>query len=93
MKEIKVMSGQSLLDVAIQESGAVEAAFDMALLNGISITGALVAGAVLLGAGVAGKLVADYYRAKRLKPATYTDREVLLTGIGYMVVEDNFIIA
>ena len=93
MKEVKVLSGQSLLDVAIQESGAVEAAFDMALLNEISITGALVAGCVLLVSGVAGKLTVDRYRAKRLKPATYTGRDVRLTGIGYMIVEDNFIVA
>lgn len=92
MKDIKVLSGQSLFDVAIQESGGVEAAFDLALLNGISITGALAAGSMLLGVGVVNKLVADYYRAKRLKPATGRNVE-FAGGIGEMAIEINFIVA
>lgn len=41
---INVLSHQSLLDIAIQESGSVLAAIDWAVANGVSITDELVPG-------------------------------------------------
>ena len=48
MTRIKPSSRQSLLDMALQTSGGVEAAFDLAEANGISISEPLEAEACLL---------------------------------------------
>lgn len=38
MRKIKPISNQSLFDIALQELGTPEAAFDLAVLNGVSVT-------------------------------------------------------
>lgn len=38
MRKIKAISNQSLFDIALQELGTPEAAFDLAVLNGVSVT-------------------------------------------------------
>ncbi len=41
------LEGQSLLDLALQECGSIEAAFDMAVQNGLSVTSELTSGQLL----------------------------------------------
>ncbi|BDD10860.1 hypothetical protein FUAX_32920 [Fulvitalea axinellae] len=41
MRKIRTLSGQTLADVAVRESGSLEALFDLAGDNGLSVTDAL----------------------------------------------------
>lgn len=72
MSKIKVLEGQSLLDIAIQEYGTVEAVIDIALVNYISPTEELEAGQELVLPDSTYKNIdiADYYTKKQIKPAT-----------------------
>lgn len=71
-----VLDGQTLADIAVQETGTVESLFELAEANGKSITDIPDAGEKLLplapskGGGTWNKDVADYYRAKNIKPVT-----------------------
>jgi hypothetical protein len=67
---IPVFQGQTIFDIAIQEFGSVEAAFDLATLNGFSITDDLVPGALLQKTTVINKKITAYYTDKQIKPAT-----------------------
>lgn len=65
-----VLDRQSIFDIAIQHCGAAEAEYDIAMLNGISITDELNAGQLLELPSVINKDVVAYYTNKKLTPAT-----------------------
>lgn len=94
-----VMVNQSLLDIAIQESGSVLAAFDWAVANGISITDDLLVGtSMILSTSIfTNDDIANYFKAKNQMVATALtlDQNILVaqTGIGTMTIESTFIIA
>jgi hypothetical protein len=91
--EVRVLNGQSLFDIAIQAAGSVEAAFDIALANGIGITDDLPAGTVLVIPAVLNRRVVDYYRTNDIKPATALgaqDVEFVMEGINYWRLEYDF---
>ena len=48
MRNVTISDGQTLLDIAVQELGALEAVFDLADANGLHITDTLAAGQVLV---------------------------------------------
>lgn len=91
-KETQVVIKQSLLDVAIQQCGAATAAFELALLNGLSVTDALAPGLLVKSDTVTDVAVADYYRGRNFKPATMqqADLAIGLGGIGYWEIEKDF---
>lgn len=70
---MKVANGQSLLDVAIQGAGTIEAALDVAIKNNVSVTDDLSAGAEIAIPTVQNKAVANYYAARSIRPATQVD--------------------
>lgn len=89
--EVIVLDGQSLFDIAIQECGSVEAAFDLAVANNISMSNELASSQSLNITPVVNKQVVEYYKNKRLQPATWTRfNEVQLTGIDFMSIEIDF---
>jgi hypothetical protein len=92
---VTVLSEQSLIDIAVQSTGSVESLFELALKNDSSVTEALVPGAgIEVGGASSNKQVTAYYKAKGLKPATYSSREAeSLSGIGNMAIEINFIVS
>lgn len=63
MNQTNVSTGQSLVDVALQELGHVEALFDLADANGLSLTEALTPGTKLVIPASAAALpdVASYF--------------------------------
>lgn len=65
-----VLQGQSLLDIAIQELGTAEAAFDLAVLNGMSLTYELEAGDNVKIPAVCDATVVNYYKLNGIHPAT-----------------------
>ena len=89
-----VLEGQSLLDIAIQCCGSAEAAYDIAVLNGLSIADDLTAGRELTIPAAVNSSVVSYYTQKGIKPstaitATTEDSE----GIDFWAIEDDFEIA
>jgi hypothetical protein len=90
-----VLDRQNLLDLAIQQYGTAEAAFELALANDISLTDDLVAGQELLFKPVeaSNKAIADYYANRQLKPATGLSIEDTAGGIEFMGIEIDFIVS
>ena len=93
--KVKVLPLQSLLDIAIQHTGAVESVFAIAVANGLSLTDDLPAGAEIQLPDSVNKDsdVLNYYSAKRLQPATAVimlPEEERLEGIGYWVIQIDF---
>jgi 2',3'-cyclic-nucleotide 2'-phosphodiesterase (5'-nucleotidase family) len=88
--EIKILNGQSLLDIAVQHAGAPEAAFDLALKNGLSITGELTAGNMIEAVETANGNVAKYYAARNILPATDITGPAEEEGIEFWYTEYDF---
>jgi hypothetical protein len=90
---------QSLLDIAVQESGSVLAAFDWAIANGISITDDLVPGQKLVyGVSVfENDDILNYFKNRNQLVATAIsldqNNQTPILGIGTMTIESTFIIA
>lgn len=92
--ETKAIKEQSLFDLSLQVGGGVEAVFDLALSNGLSITGELEPGQVIIPAIAQDSRIVDYYRVKNIRPATFSGEEILtLSGVGYMAIEENNIVS
>lgn len=90
----KAVKEQSLFDLALQTGGNVEAAFDLALSNELSVTGELEPGQAIAPSASLDLQVVDYYRVKNIRPATFSGEEILtLSGIGYMAIEENNIVS
>ena len=94
---MKVLQGQSIFDIAVQELGSAEGAFDIALLNGQSVTDALEEGQEMKLTALVNKPIAAYYANKSLTPATSLtetqQNEALAEGIDFWAVETEFIIS
>lgn len=88
-----VLEGQSLLDIATQCCGSAEAAYDISVINGISITDDLTAGQELRTPVAVTSSIARYYTQKGIIPATAitatTDEN---QGIDFWAIEDDFVI-
>lgn len=71
MRSVVAHRNQSLLDIAIQEYGSVEAVVDIAMENDLSITDPLTPGQVILipGDPIDSDIV-TYYANRNIKPAT-----------------------
>jgi len=81
LPSVKICPKQSLLDIAIQERGTLESTVELALLNDISITDALIPGNNLSTAVEAYDIeIATFYKRKQLTPATALD------AIDYMLI-------
>ena len=72
MSKVVVLNGQSLFDIALQEFGTVEAVFDIALLNELSVTDSLDAGTELSlpSSTDTDELILKHYKKNNIKPAT-----------------------
>ena len=98
MKTVIVKSGQTLLDIALQEKGSLEAVEEMAALNGLSVTDELTAGMVLeLPVSTCNKLFENFCKDNDVSPSTALTpenlHEIWRGGIGFMVIGVDFEIA
>lgn len=96
MKTVKVLDRQTVFDIAMQELGVVDRSFEIADLNGISVTAHLVAGSEII--------VPDYDTTERTTVKMFSDPanapasddnqldELLFDGIGYWIIENTFIV-
>lgn len=88
---------QTLIDLAIQERGTVKAVFEMAVLNGISITDDLIPGNTIdYDVPTVDIEMLAFYTSKQYKPATALDAAALFnanpSGIDYMIIGTDFIV-
>ncbi len=90
-----VKPGQSFLDKTVQLTGSIDNVLAMAILNNVGITDVLTVGGSLKASGVTKQTVVRFFNAA--EPATLftgatggdiTDND----GIGFMAIEDNFIV-
>jgi hypothetical protein len=72
VSQTTISAGQSLVDVAIQEYGSLEALFDLADANDLAITDVLTPGRVLVVPNSAATVPAlvDYFRQRGLRVNT-----------------------
>jgi hypothetical protein len=96
---MRVMSGQSLCDIAVQEDGNIETVFEWALKNGKSITEKLISGETLVSPNseLKNKPLSEYFNGTQKKIATaITNQNYELIvpdeGIGAMIIESTFIV-
>ena len=97
--EATVKVRQSLLDIALQETGNADKALQIAIANNMSATNKLAAGDILnIPESVEKNMdVLEVYMEKCVSPATAptTQQEALNPsgGIGYMSIEIDFIVS
>jgi len=97
MANFRLSENQSLLDVAVQTSGTLSAVFELALINGLSVTDDLMPGQSLELVDESNADVVNYYTARNLTPATALtadDKLVAaeLEGISYWAINVDFIV-
>lgn len=97
MKTIKPLDRQSLVDIAIQTGGGMEAAIELAIKNDLPVSEELARDVVLETGTVVDKIVLSRYEARDVRPATEIspeDKELVpYGGINYMGVEIDFIVS
>lgn len=96
MREIIVISGQTLHDLVIQECGRTEMLFPTAEVNDLSISEPLKPGAAITIPENEENAVSQFYATRALKPANgwnETEQDAALEGIGYWVIEADFIVS
>ena len=91
-----VLNKQTLLDVALQEYGTIEAVFALAIANGLSITTDALVGTTLdIPIAKKEQEILAYYKKYTIEPSTgitnTTDIEEL-KGIGSMAIGTTFIV-
>ncbi len=96
-----VLHNQSLLDFAIQHTGNVTNAFEIAKANGLAVSDELEAGVELAipETVVNDADVLQYYASRSIQPATAIttiiidgEPETQLEGISYWAIYDDFIV-
>ncbi|MBN1185777.1 MAG: hypothetical protein JXB49_26075, partial [Bacteroidales bacterium] len=99
-REVKILKGQTLADIAIQETGCLDGLFDLAITNGISMTEQLSSGSDIDIADT--DINEQAYRLVKLenvKPATEFGyvlsggEDPMPEGIGYWSVGIDFIVS
>ena len=94
-----VRNNQTLLDVAVQECGNVESAFEIAERNDLALTDELQTGQTLdiPVTTPSSETVAQDLAAEGVKPATAPSPEDIemapYGGIGYMGIEVDFVVS
>lgn len=97
MGKIQPLDRQSLLDMAIQESGSIEAVMELSIRNDIAVSQELETMTELETAAIIDSKVVNRYQAQRIRPATEVTGEEMSAvpygGIGFMGVEVDFIVS
>jgi hypothetical protein len=90
-----VRQGQSFLDKVLETTGSVENAFEMSILNGVSVTDDVVIGQELKASAVTLKAVVSKFNDKKCPATAITMeqmQEIESKGIGYMIIGSTFIV-
>ena len=94
MSKALIQKHQVMMDTAIQYTGAAEALFDIALLNGYSISDEVNPGTLLFVPEVLDSKVLKFFTQGKYKPVTVIPVDDALTGEGieFWAVEYDFIV-
>lgn len=87
----KVLQGQSFINKVLEQTGNIENAMDMALLNNVSITEAVSIGSQFVPTTITDQTIVNYFSEK--KPANgiaISEAIMPLSGIGFMNIESTF---
>lgn len=96
--EITVLHNQSILDIAIQHTGIATNAYEIAKINGLTISDILTPGQMLeIPEGIEKDLdIVNYYKSKGIQPATslvgQNQEEQQPEGISYWIINKDFIV-
>lgn len=94
MPNVKVKDKETLLDVAILNTGDFMGVFGMALQNNISITKDLASGDVLDVSPVINQSVVTELRSRNARPASALDETMPLNrGIGFWRIFVDFVVS
>ncbi len=94
--QVQIMSGQTLIDLAMQETGSVEGVFQLAALNGLAITDELSEGANLkYPTKAVDRIVRKAFQDNKWRPSsakTLPGQVLPATeeGIGFWIIEQDF---
>ena len=95
--EIKVKDRQSLLDIAVQTAGGMDAAFELSQANDVALTDVLQDGQILDSVAAVHSETVRRYKAQKIEPATaLTEAELSALaqeGIHFMGIEIDFIVS
>ncbi len=95
--KVQPLDRQSLLDVALQTSGGIEAALALAIKHDIAISEPFIRGAEIETVAAVNKIVLNRYQEVGIRPATElspADLDIApYGGIGFMGIETDFIVS
>lgn len=98
--ETIALQDQTLADIAVRYCGTLEAIFDIAVLNGLSITAPLEPGQTIIipEKDYGFKEVVNYFQNEQMQPTSGLTQEQAAIinnagGIGLMGIEINFIVS
>ena len=98
-QEVEILKRQSLPDITIQQTGNMDAIFEIAENNECSIDEDLTAGGDPLKCNIINnRPIADYFRINNVRPATSITLDEIRAildkkeGIDYWIVEDDFVV-
>lgn len=92
---MKPLARQSIFDIAVQECGSAEAAFDIAVLNDINLSDDLDTSIDLVMPAVVNQKVETYFKTNTIRPATAITLadNIVLEGIDYWAVARTFVVS
>lgn len=90
--QVKAKEFQTLLDIAIQEAGSIEALFDLAEVNELGVTDALISGDLIKVVDIINEPIQSFYKQKQFKPASIDITTELPEGIEFWGIEYDFIV-
>ena len=94
---MKVKDRQSLLDMAVQTAGSMEATFGLSADNGVSLTDTLADGQVLDTVAAENADTVRRYSVQGIRPATALSEKEMAAlaqeGIGFMGIEIDFVVS
>jgi len=96
MQYITISNGQTFLDLAMQHAGSAEAAFAMSLQSNVPITQELQAGNQLPAPAVVSDGIRNAFAVEKAKPLSIIitqGEDAMNEGIGYWVMEDDFVVS
>jgi hypothetical protein len=85
----QIKQRQTVVDYAVQNSGTMESLFEVAILNGVSITEDIAPGTIML-APVVEKKTVEFYNKNAVDITTSQTNEASPGGIGYMQIGASF---
>jgi hypothetical protein len=87
----KVLQGQSFINKVLEQTGSIENAMEMALLNNVSITDNVTIGKEFITTPTTDQTIVNYFLEKKPSNGISISEGIMpLSGIGFMNIESTF---